>query len=28
VGACVLVAGYLMRRSERQRVIDLQLAEH
>jgi putrescine transport system permease protein len=27
VGACVLVAGYLMRRSERQRVLDAQLAE-
>jgi len=28
VGACVLVAGYVMRRSERRRVIDAQLAQH
>ena len=28
VGACVLVAGYLMRRAERQRLTDAQLAEH
>ena len=28
VGVCVLLAGYLMRRTERQRVIDAQLAEH
>ena len=27
VGACVLAAGYLMRRAERQRVTDMQLAE-
>ena len=27
VGACVLVAGYLMRRTERQRVLDAQMAE-
>jgi putrescine transport system permease protein len=27
VGVCVLVAGYLMRRTERQRVLDAQLAE-
>jgi len=27
VGACVLVAGYLMRRAERQRLLDAQLAE-
>jgi putrescine transport system permease protein len=27
VGACVLLAGYLMRRSERQRLLDLQMAE-
>lgn len=27
VGACVLLAGYLMRRAERQRVLDMQLAE-
>jgi putrescine transport system permease protein len=27
VGACVLLAGYLMRRAERQRVIDAQMAE-
>ncbi len=28
VGACVLLAGYLMRRSERQRVRDARLAQH
>lgn len=28
VGACVLVAGYVMRRSERRRVIDAQMAQH
>jgi putrescine transport system permease protein len=28
VGACVLLAGYLMRRSERQRLLDAQMAEH
>jgi putrescine transport system permease protein len=28
VGACVLAAGYLMRRSERQRLIDAHMAEH
>ena len=28
VGVCVLIAGYLMRRSERQREIDVQLAQH
>jgi putrescine transport system permease protein len=28
VGACVLLAGYLMRRSDRQRVMDAQMAEH
>jgi len=28
VGACVLLAGYLMRRTERQRVRDAQLAQH
>jgi putrescine transport system permease protein len=28
VGACVLLAGYLMRRTERQRVLDAQMAEH
>ena len=28
VGACVLFAGYLMRRSERRRVLDAQMAEH
>ena len=27
VGACVLLAGYLMRRSERQRLLDVQMAE-
>jgi putrescine transport system permease protein len=27
VGACVIVAGYLMRRTERQRVLDAQMAE-
>ena len=27
VGACILVAGYLMRRAERQRSIDAQMAE-
>jgi putrescine transport system permease protein len=27
VGACVLLAGYLMRRSEQQRLKDAQLAE-
>ena len=27
VGVCVLVAGYLMRRTERQRLLDAQLAE-
>ena len=27
VGACVLLAGYLMRRAERQRVLDAQMAE-
>src|SRR6202012_2145115 len=27
VGACVIVAGYLMRRAERQRVLDMQAAE-
>ncbi len=27
VGACVLLAGYLMRRTERRRVLDMQLAE-
>jgi putrescine transport system permease protein len=28
VGACVLVAGYVMRRSERRRVIDAQMVQH
>jgi len=28
VGACVLLAGYLMQRTERQRVLDAQMAEH
>jgi putrescine transport system permease protein len=28
VGICVLVAGYLMRRTERQRLVDAQMAEH
>ncbi len=28
VGACVLLAGHLMRRTERQRLIDAQMAEH
>jgi putrescine transport system permease protein len=28
VGICVLLAGYLMRRTERQREIDVQLAQH
>ena len=28
VGACVLLAGYFMRRSERQRLLDAQMAEH
>lgn len=28
VGICVLMAGYLMRRSERRRVLDAQLAQH
>jgi putrescine transport system permease protein len=28
VGACVLLAGYLMRRTEHQRVLDQQMAEH
>jgi putrescine transport system permease protein len=28
VGACVLFAGYLMRRAERQRITDAQMAEH
>jgi putrescine transport system permease protein len=27
VGVCVLTAGYLMRRTERQRLIDAQMAE-
>lgn len=27
VGACVLLAGYLMRRAERQRILDMQMAE-
>jgi hypothetical protein len=27
VGVCVLCAGYLMRRTERRRVLDAQLAE-
>jgi len=27
VGACVLLAGYLMRRAERRRVLDAQMAE-
>ncbi len=27
VGACVLMAGYLMRRSDRQRMMDAQMAE-
>jgi putrescine transport system permease protein len=28
VGSCVLLAGYLMRRSERQRMADAQMAQH
>ncbi len=28
VGVCVLMAGYLMRRTERRRVLDAQLAQH
>jgi putrescine transport system permease protein len=28
VGTCVLIAGYLMRRTERRRVLDAQMAEH
>jgi putrescine transport system permease protein len=28
VGACVILAGYLMRRTERQRALDLQDATH
>jgi putrescine transport system permease protein len=27
VGACVIAAGYFMRRAERQRLLDVQLAE-
>ena len=28
VGACVIVAGYLMRRAERRRLLEIQMAEH
>jgi len=28
VGICVLLAGYLMRRTERRRVLDAQMAQH
>jgi putrescine transport system permease protein len=28
VGACVLIAGYLMRRAERKRKLEMQMAEH
>jgi putrescine transport system permease protein len=28
VGACVVLAGYVMRRAERRRLLEIQMAEH